>query len=128
MLNKSRVYPYKMDDNYKTPKKINARTNQVRKVAPVNIVQCYNEPEYYCIQTTPKKVSFDKKVYVQLIHSREEYDKKMIRQLWWSKPELDDLRQYQQPDYEFEFETKPDERGFFDFLYKLCDWNIDFEY
>jgi hypothetical protein len=126
MLNTSRIYPYRIDDLHKTPYKngtVRSNISQVRKAKSVNIVQCYNEPEYCCIQTTPKKVSFNKKVFVQFIHNLEDYDKQMIRQLWWSKHELADLRED-----DCVINTKPDTNFFLDFLFKLCDWNIDFEY
>jgi hypothetical protein len=124
MLNNSRVYPYKINDPHKSPYKSGTvRSNildQVRKANAVSIVQCYNEPEYCCIQTIPKKVSFNKNVYVRIIHNREDYDKQMIRQLWWSKHELADLREEN-----YVIDSKQEPASFLDFLCKICDWKID---
>jgi hypothetical protein len=123
MLNNSRVYPYKINDMHKTPYKngaVRSDIGQTRKAGSVS-VQCYNEPERCDIQPISKKVSFDQNIYVRLIHNREEYDKHMIRQLWWTKHELADLRKEG-----YAVETKP-EVSFLDFLFKICDWKIDFD-
>lgn len=123
MLNNSRVYPYKINDTHKTPYKtgaVRSDIGQMRKARSVS-VQCYNESEHCAVQSVPKKVSFDQNIYVRLIHNREQYDKHMIRQLWWSKHELADLRK----------ETcvvDSKEVSFLDFLFKICDWNVDYEY
>lgn len=130
MLNNSRIYPYKIDDLHKTPyKNGKVRSNVLgqhkKKAKSVSFVQCYNELEYCCIQTIPKKVSFNQNVYVRIIHNREEYDKQMIRQLWWSKLELAELRE-ENGAIDSKQEMNP-EVSFLDFLFKICHWNIDFD-
>ena len=98
MLSKSKPYPYKIDDLHKS-----------------HIVE-KNAGRYdYCIPR-PKKVSFNTNVYIHFIHNRDEYDKHMIRQLWWSRHELADLREQN--------EVQPKLTShFLDFLFTLCDWN-----
>ena len=98
MLSKSKPYPYKIDDLHKS------RTVE-KKAGRYE----------YCIPR-PKKVSFNTKVYIYFINNRDEYDKHMIRQLWWSRHELADLREQN--------EVQPKLTShFLDFLFTLCDWN-----